>query len=127
MSDLRQEQIDRLGSRIDYLDREPDKAIAEKKAQIDESLTRRPKSCSLDHGCPWVGDGECPQQDRCERNSVKVRLQQIKQALEKDPDRWIAIEKERFEKERAYIKAEQEHRQCQSKYKDEVESWLQSR
>jgi len=101
IKDLRQEQIDNLENRIDDLEKEPEKAIADKIDQVNYHLGRVTKRYETTPG----------------RRSMYQKLTLMKEALERDGYLWLDIEKERLLEQKNIA----EKMKANS---DEYEKWL---
>ena len=104
MADLRQEQIDRLEARLDYLDKQSAKAIADKKAQVDASLEKVPERYEKQEG----------------KRSPYELLTAMKSALESDGQKWCELEKQR-------LTAQKELQEKMKSNRDEFEGWLEGK
>jgi len=101
MSDSRQDQID---SRIDYLERDAEQAIAEKKAQVSAALKKVPERYEKEDG----------------KLSMYEMLVLVKEALDRDPNEWVRIEKQRLTDQREYQQKVQSNR-------IDYERWLEGK
>lgn len=104
MTDLRQEQIDRLNARLEYLDKQSAKAIADKKAQVDASLTKVPERYEKQEG----------------KRSPYELLTSMKAALDRDGEKWCELEKQR-------LTAQKELQETIQSNRNEFESWLEGK
>jgi len=101
MSDLRQEQIDRLNSRIDYLERDSAKAIADKKAAVAKTLETLEERYEKEEG----------------KRSPYEYYKAMQAALERDGQEWLRIEKE-------FCKAAKEMQEKLKATTNDMEQWL---
>jgi len=104
MNDLRQQQITEIEDKIRYLEEESEKAISERKALVNDSLTRTTEEYSKED----------------ESRTTYEDLTLTKEALDRDGQKWIELEKEKLELRKELFEKMDSNRK-------KFERWLQNR